>query len=71
MTAMSSISRLYADLYIERFGDPEDPEPEEARQSPVASEGFAVRVLQAIFRRRLRKRASAWSFTLPIDRRLR
>ena len=68
---MSSISRLYADLYIERFGDPDDPEPEEARQPTVAPEGFAVRVLQAIFRRRVRKRASAWSFTLPIDRRFR
>ncbi len=68
---MSSISRLYADLYIERFGDPDDPEPEVPRQLPLGSDGFALRILGIIFRRRLRKRATAWSFTLPIDRRFR
>ncbi len=68
---MPPIPSLYADLYIERFGDPNDPEPETPIPSPKPPAGLAIRLLRTIFRHGAHKKATAWSFTLPIDRRFR
>lgn len=67
---MLPIFLLYKDIYDERWGDLQDSGPAvESKPCPRPSR-WGLPVLAGIFRRR-RKRVTAWSFTLPIDRRWR
>lgn len=71
---MLPVQPLFKDLYHERWGDPDNPEPVNEPTRRL----FSVRrmtdlpaALASLFHRQSPSRPSAWSFTLPIDRRLR
>jgi hypothetical protein len=65
---MIPISSLFKDLYEDRWGNPRNSQPAEE-----AERGKRLFVLLPFTRRFIsnRKRPDAWSFTIPVDRRLR
>lgn len=66
--AMIPISSLFKDIYEDRWGNPRNGQPAEE-----AERGKRLFVLLPFMRRFIgnRKGPDAWSFTIPIDRRLR
>lgn len=65
--AMIPISSLFKDLYEDRWGNPRNNQPAEE-----AERGKRLFVLLPFMHRFIsRKGPDAWSFTIPVDRRLR
>jgi hypothetical protein len=73
---MFQTNDLFKDLYNERWGDPRDPNPVDERAAAIAGYRDArLFSIPAVATRLLARadpaRPNAWSFTIPIDRRLR